>query len=274
MHGSSRESSEESAQDLQPQCRLAAGLEYDGTGYRGWQIQSHAPSVQAEINNALSVVADAPVECHAAGRTDAGVHATEQVVHFDPPAQRSLRSWLLGANSNLPDDINVLWVRPVVADFHARYSAVSRAYRYMILNRDARSALERHRVWWVYHPLNSELMHEAAQQLLGENDFSAFRASACQSRTPMREVTRIAVRRTGQHICVDIEANAFLHHMVRNIVGSLVRVGQGEAPVEWLGEVLRGRDRKLSGITAPPEGLTLTRVTYPPELFVEQSAGR
>jgi len=254
-----------------PSARLAAGIEYDGTAYSGWQAQSHAPSVQESLNKALSSVADAAVECTGAGRTDAGVHATGQVVHFDPPTERNMRSWLLGVNSNLPEDINMLWVRPVSEKFHARYAATSRSYRYVILNRKVRSSLERSRVWWVYHQLDANRMHEAAQSLLGEHDFSAFRASACQSRTPVREVTRIEVSRHQDHIYIDISANAFVHHMVRNIVGSLARVGTCEESVDWLGEVLALRDRRLSGITAPAGGLFLTRVEYPPELLSRRS---
>lgn len=255
----------------QSQSRLAFGIEYDGTAYSGWQFQSHAPSIQEQLNKALSVVADAPVECIGAGRTDAGVHASGQVAHFEPPVERKLRSWLLGVNTNLPEDISVLWVRQVPADFHARYSAVSRSYRYTILNRPVRSALERDRVWWIYHPLDADRMHEAAQALLGEHDFSAFRAAACQSRTPIREMTRIRVSRDRDHIYVDCTANAFLHHMVRNIVGSLARVGLGEESVGWLAEVLEARDRKLSGITAPAVGLVLEQVEYPAGLLERRS---
>jgi tRNA pseudouridine38-40 synthase len=254
--------------------RLAAGIEYDGTAYSGWQYQTHAPSVQERLNAALTSVAAASLECTGAGRTDAGVHATGQVIHFDPPVQRSMRSWLLGVNSNLPDDINLLWVRPVPNEFHARYSATARSYRYVILNRTVRSALERDRVWWKYHPLDSDRMHEAAQQLLGEHDFSSFRAAACQSRTPVRELTEITVRRDGDHIYIDCTANAFLHHMVRNIVGSLARIGQGEESIGWLGEVLEQRDRTLSGVTAPASGLMLTRVEYPAELLAHRTASR
>jgi tRNA pseudouridine38-40 synthase len=254
--------------------RLAAGIEYDGTAYSGWQYQSHAPSVQEKLNHALSSVAATVLECTGAGRTDAGVHATGQVIHFDPTVDRSMRSWLLGVNSNLPDDINMLWVRPVPDDFHARYSATARSYRYVILNRTVRSALERHRVWWKYHPLDSDRMHEAAQQLLGEHDFSAFRAAACQSRTPVRELMHISVSREDDHIYIDCTANAFLHHMVRNIVGSLARIGQGEENIGWLGDVLEQKDRTLSGITAPASGLTLTRVQYPDALLAHRSAPR
>jgi tRNA pseudouridine38-40 synthase len=253
--------------DIAASQRFAAGIEYDGTAYCGWQSQPHAPSIQAELNRALSMVAAEAIECVGAGRTDSGVHSIGQVAHFETPVVRSARSWLLGANTNLPEDISVLWVRPVSADFHARFSAVSRSYRYMILNRQVRSALQRERVWWVYHPLDHEQMHTAAQQLLGKHDFSAFRASACQSNTPVRVMEHINVTRAGDYLQIDCKANAFLHHMLRNIVGSLVRVGQGEETVEWLGEVLRGRDRTRSGITAPAAGLTLTSVGYPAELL-------
>ncbi len=253
--------------------RLAAGVEYDGTAYSGWQAQSHAPSIQECINKALTSVADEPLECTGAGRTDAGVHASGQAVHFDPPVERSLRSWLLGVNSNLPGDISLLWVRPVSSEFHARFSATSRSYRYVILNRQVRSALERNRVWWVYHRLDADRMNEAAQALFGKHDFSAFRSSACQSKSPIRNVTHIEVSRSDDHIFIDISANAFLHHMVRNIAGSLARVGTCEESVEWLGEVLALRDRKLSGIKAPSSGLTLTRVEYPPELLAGRQGG-
>ena len=251
--------------------RIAAGVEYDGTAYHGWQLQAHAPSVQEELNRAFSTVADTHIEVHGAGRTDAGVHASAQVLHFDTHVERSTRSWLLGVNTNLPDDINLLWVRPVSDEFHARYSATSRSYRYVILNRQVRSALNRNRVWWIYHPLDVDAMHLAAQQLLGEHDFSAFRAAACQSRTPMRDLTSISVTRDGDRIEIDCTANAFLHHTVRNIVGSLVRIGLGEEQVDWLGEVLRAGDRKLSGMTAPASGLTLTEVVYPSELLSRRS---
>ena len=255
---------------MQSSQRLAAGIEYDGTAYHGWQHQPHAPSIQEELNRAFSVVAAEPVECVGAGRTDAGVHATGQVAHFDTSVVRAPRSWLLGANSTLPADINVLWVRPVSNEFHARYSATSRSYQYLILNRQVRSALQRDRAWWVYQPLDHERMHIAAQQLLGKHDFSAFRASHCQSPTPVRIITHIEVSRVDDYLHIICTANAFLHHMVRNIVGSLVRVGQKKESVEWLGEVLRDADRTLSGITAPATGLSLTRVEYPAKLLAHR----
>lgn len=246
--------------------RFAIGAEYDGTAYHGWQIQPHAPSVQEKLNLALSRVADEAIECVGAGRTDTGVHAAAQVLHFDTTAERSPRAWVLGLNSNLPDDINALWAAPVPADFHARYSAVSRTYGYRILNRPVRSALERHRAWWLRQPLDYEAMRMAAGHFLGEHDFSAFRAAACQSRTPVRDVTRLAIEREDSLVRIEITANAFLHHMVRNIVGTLVWIGRGEAGPDWVLELLAGRDRKLAGMTAPAAGLTLTAVDYPARL--------
>ena len=243
--------------------RVAIGLEYDGTHYKGWQIQSHAPSIQETLNRAVSRVADEPVDCVGAGRTDTGVHAEAQVAHFDTAAGRPPRSWVLGINSNLPDDINVLWATEVSHDFHARYSATDRTYRYRILNRPVRSALERHRAWWVRQPLDESAMAAGAAHFVGEHDFSAFRAAGCQSKTPMRKVRRLDVQRDASLVTVTIAANAFLHHMVRNIVGTLVRIGKGEADPQWVVDLLAGRDRKLAGMTAPAAGLTLVSVHYP-----------
>jgi len=244
--------------------RLALSVEYDGTAYCGWQIQPHAPSIQQSLNEAISRVADEPVHCVGAGRTDTGVHASGQVVHFDSVAERSPRSWLLGINSNLPADINLLSVWPVDNEFHARFTAFRRAYRYVILNRSVRSALARDRAWWVRPALDVERMADAACRLLGEHDFSSFRASACQAHSAVRDLQRLTVENTGDRISIECEANAFLHHMVRNIVGSLVRVGRGEADADWLSDLLQQRDRRLAGATAPACGLTLTRIDYPP----------
>ncbi len=243
--------------------RIALGIEYDGTSYNGWQRQKNGIGVQQRLEEALSLVANETVEVHCAGRTDTGVHASGQVAHFDTQADRSERGWLLGANTNLPPDINVSWVRRVGDDFHARFSATARSYRYRILNRLQRSALHRHRAWWVHQPLDEQRMHEAAQQLLGEHDFSAFRAAGCQANSATREVTRVAVTRRGDWLTLRITANAFLMHMVRNITGTLVAIGQGEQAVGWLAEVLESRDRTLGGITAPAQGLTLVGVEYP-----------
>lgn len=242
--------------------RIALGLEYDGTEFRGWQIQHEGRTIQRCLEAALRVVADHPVRAICAGRTDAGVHALGQVAHFDTVAGRTSRSWTLGLNSNLPTDISVRWARAVPGEFHARFSACARSYRYWILNSACRPALLRHRVWWVHRPLDARLMQDAAQALLGEHDFSAFRAAGCQSHTARRHVHSIAVRREKHLLCLEITANAFLHHMVRNIVGTLAVVGRGEAPPGWVSEVLASGDRRAAGMTAPPDGLYLTAVDY------------
>jgi tRNA pseudouridine38-40 synthase len=252
--------------------RIAIGIEYDGSAYAGWQLQASAPSVQGAIEVALGAVADSPVGVTCAGRTDAGVHAIGQVAHFDTNVERSARSWALGANTNLPNDICVLWAREVPSGFHARYSALSRTYRYVILNRSSRPALARHRACWIHRPLDERSMGEAASHLLGEHDFSAFRAAECQSRTPMRRVETIDVRRTGDYVYIDVRANAFLHHMVRNIAGVLIEVGAGDAEPAWVRTVLEGRDRTFGGVTAPPGGLYLLAVTYPAEFELPATA--
>ena len=246
--------------------RIAIGIEYDGTAYNGWQRQKSGRGIQQEFERAIGVVADEPVEVVCAGRTDTGVHATGQVGHFDTGVERSDRGWLLGANSNLPDDVCVRWVRPVPDDFHARFSAVSRSYRYVILNRLVRSALHRHRAWWVHRPLDADAMNEAAQALVGEHDFSAFRAAGCQASRPVREITSISVTRDGDRVCLDVMAKAFLMHMVRNSAGTLVATGMGEEPVGHAGAILESRDRTRGGVAAPPHGLTLVRVAYPEDL--------
>ena len=247
--------------------RIAIGIEYDGTAYNGWQRQRSGIGVQERVERALSDVANESVDVTCAGRTDAGVHASAQVAHFDTLAERTTRGWLLGANSVLPDDINLTWVQRVSDDFHARFSATSRSYRYVILNRLARSALNRNRAWWLNQTLNDRAMHAAAQALLGEHDFSAFRAAGCQASSPVRTITTISVRRDGDWLTVDVTANGFLQHMVRNITGTLVAIGEGEKVVEWAGEVLESRDRKQGGMAAPAHGLTLVRVTYPDNLL-------
>ena len=252
--------------------RIALGIEYDGTSYNGWQRQKTGLGVQQRLEEALSLVANEKVDVVCAGRTDTGVHASGQVVHFDTESERTERGWLLGANTNLPDDISVTWVKPVDQDFHARFSAVARSYRYLILNRLERSALHRNRAWWIYEPLDETPMQAAAQQLLGEHDFSAFRSAACQANTAVRDITAISVSRSGDWLTIDVTANAFLMNMVRNIVGSLAAVGLGEQGVEWISDVLESRDRKAGGITAPPHGLTLVGVDYP-EAFGVPAAG-
>lgn len=243
--------------------RIAVGLEYDGSAYAGWQMQASARSIQSVVETAVSQVADHPVAVTCAGRTDAGVHAIGQVLHFDSEALRSERAWALGTNTNLPNDVAVLWAREVAADFHARYSATARTYRYVILNRGSRPALARQRVCWIHAPLDGQRMQRGAGHLIGEHDFSAFRAAECQSRTPLRRVERIEVRRSGEHVIIEVTANAFLHHMVRNIAGVLIEIGSGEAEPEWAGAVLASRDRTTAAMTAPAGGLYLIRVTYP-----------
>lgn len=224
--------------------------------------------MQQRVEEALARVANNAVEVTCAGRTDTGVHATGQVVHFDTESQRDNRAWLLGANSNLPDDIAVTWARQVSDDFHARFSAIGRNYRYRILNRLQRSAMHRHRAWWVYAPLDASCMHAAAQALLGEHDFSAFRAAGCRANTPQRCISHISVARQGDWLTLRVSANAFLQHMVRNITGALVTVGEGEQEPSWLAEVLASGDRKKGGIAAPPHGLTLMSVDYPASLQI------
>jgi tRNA pseudouridine38-40 synthase len=244
--------------------RLALGIEYDGSAFAGWQFQSHARSVQGELQQALARVADHPVELTAAGRTDAGVHALEMVAHFDTSAARPLHAWVLGANANSSSEVTVLWAHAVADDFHARYHARSRRYLYRILNRPQRPSLDRHRVCYVRQELDAGSMHEAAQALVGHRDFSAFRAAECQSPTAIRNLTHVAVERNGACIEVVLQANAFLHHMVRNIVGSLILVGRGEQPVAWIRQVLEGGDRRLAGPTAPAQGLYFAGAEYPP----------
>jgi tRNA pseudouridine38-40 synthase len=243
--------------------RVALGIEYDGTGYFGWQRLGHGPSLQAEVEAALSFVANHPVAVTCAGRTDAGVHARCQVVHFDTTAQREPRAWVLGATTRLPRALAVLWARPVPDDFSARFSARARRYRYAILNRPIRPALDARFLAWEHVPLDVDTMHAAAQTLLGEQDFSSFRAASCQARHARRNVIAISVRRAGQQVAIEIEANAFLHHMVRNIVGSLLEVGRGERPAAWIAELLAARDRNVAGVTAAPQGLTFVGPRYP-----------
>jgi tRNA pseudouridine38-40 synthase len=248
--------------------RWAAGVEYVGTRYSGWQAQHHSPSVQGEVEGALSKVANHAVETVAAGRTDAGVHGFQQVIHFDSDASRTPYAWLLGTNTNLPDDVALRWVQPVREDFHARFSARSRSYRYLIHNARWRSALLVGRAAWVAWELDADAMHGAAQALLGEQDFSAFRDSECQSRSPMREVPQVGVRRHGRFVVIYIRANAFLHHMVRNIAGSLIEVGSGKQPAAWIADVLASRQRTRAGMNAPAEGLYFVNAEYPAEFAI------
>lgn len=243
--------------------RIVLGVEYDGSGYSGWQWQPNRRSIQNELEKAITQVADQPVSMICAGRTDAGVHALEQVAHFDVHTKRENHAWLLGGNSNLPDDIRIVWVMQAIDDFHARYSAIARVYRYVILNRKVNSALLKNKVTWCHHSLDADVMNQAAQYLVGNHDFSSFRAQGCQSKSPFRMVHFVDVHQEGDNVIVQICANAFLHHMVRNIVGVLMDIGMGKKREDWTWELLAAKKRELGGITAPPDGLYLESVCYP-----------
>jgi tRNA pseudouridine38-40 synthase len=250
--------------------RIALGIEYDGSGFCGWQRQDNAPSIQAAVEKALAKVADRKIQVICAGRTDTGVHALGQVIHFDTTVVRDQRSWLRGCNANLPNSVAATWIRPVKEDFHARFSAQSRRYRYIIFNRDIRPTFLAGRVTWDYRPLDTVVMAEAAQHLVGVHDFSAYRAAGCQANTAQRDVRRITVSRNLDLVFVDIQANAFLQHMVRNIVGVLSSIGAKEKPPAWSREVLETRDRRKGGITAPADGLYLVDIDYGPEFGLPQ----
>jgi len=243
--------------------RYAIGLEYDGSEFLGWQIQRQEPTVQACLEAALSRVANQEVRAVCCGRTDTGVHALGQVAHFDADAERAEREWVLGINSHLPAGASVLWIRQVDESFHARFSAFARSYRYLVLNRWIRPALEARRMSWCRVPLDAERMHEAAQALRGEHDFTSFRAGACQARHAVREIHDISVQRSDDVVSLEVTANGFLYHMVRNIAGTLLRVGQGEAAVDWPAQLLAQRDRSKAAPTAGPEGLYFVRARYP-----------
>jgi tRNA pseudouridine38-40 synthase len=243
--------------------RIVVGVEYDGSAYAGWQAQASLPTLQRVTEKALSSVAAEEVSLTCAGRTDAGVHAHGQVAHFDTHALRSMRAWVLGANSELPRDVSISWALPGPAHFHARYCAEARTYRYLILNRLARGALYAARAAWIHHPLEHERMAEAARWLLGEHDFSAFRSSECQAKSPVRRMEQISVERRGDWVVIEATANAFLHHMMRNIAGLLIAIGRSDAPADWAREVLEGRNRSRNAATAPAGGLYLLSVRYP-----------
>jgi tRNA pseudouridine38-40 synthase len=243
--------------------KFALGIEYDGTRYHGWQAQEGQATIQAEIELALSKVADSPIEIACAGRTDKGVHAIGQVAHFSTEINRLPKNWLLGTNTHLPKDIAIRWIQEVDEAFHARFSALARRYHYIIFNRPVRSALYSKRMSWHYQPLDAMKMHEAAQHLVGEHDFQSFRASECQSRTSIREVKTVNIHRQGDLIVMDISANAFLHHMVRNIAGVLMTIGEGKENPQWAHDVLLAKDRTAAGATAHPYGLYLVHVDYP-----------
>lgn len=248
--------------------RIALGIEYNGSGFYGWQFQQGLPTIQGAIEKALSVVANEPITITCAGRTDANVHATGQVIHFNTHAKRHIDAWIWGTNSQLPPGIVVRWAKPVDYRFHARFTAVARRYRYIIYNNPIRPAILSGRVTWHYYQLDIERMKDAGKHLIGELDFSSFRSSQCNSKTPMRNVTELGITRQGHFIFLEIQANAFLHHMVRNIAGSLMKVGSGARDAEWLLEALLAKNRQAAAATAAPDGLYLTRVFYPePYIF-------
>ncbi len=243
--------------------KIALGIEYEGTAFCGWQIQPRQNTIQGCLEQALHTITGETATIVAAGRTDAGVHALQQVVHFETRHHRHERNWVLGLNSHLPAGINVNWAREVTDDFHARFSAKKRHYRYLILNRMSRSALFQHRMWWLYNELDIERMQRAADLLIGKHDFSAFRARECQARSPVKTLQSIRIVRQENCIAIDVSARSFLHHMVRNLVGVLVPIGDGRKPVEWAAHVLESRQRSQGGVTAPPQGLYFVRVDYP-----------
>jgi tRNA pseudouridine38-40 synthase len=251
--------------------RIALGIEYKGARYRGWQRQeSGVPSVQAALEKALSQVAAEPVSLMCAGRTDAGVHASGQVVHFDTRVERPLKAWIMGGNANLPPDISVTWAKVMPAEFHARFKAFARRYRYVIYNDPIRPAHLAEEVTWNHRLLDVARMREAAAHLVGTHDFTSFRAVQCQAKSPVKTVHHLEVIEHGRFIVIDVRANAFLHHMVRNFAGVLMTIGAGEREPGWVVEVLAARDRRAGGVTAHPYGLYLVQVEYPPEFELPQ----
>jgi tRNA pseudouridine38-40 synthase len=257
-----------------PIYRIAMGIEYDGTNYHGWQTQSallpaNFRTAQDTLEEAIAKIACHPIRVNCAGRTDIGVHAFGQVVNFDTTQTRRLDAWICGTNHFLPEDVRIQWARVVPPTFHARFSATARSYKYVIYNHPTPSAILRHRALWYRHPLDEQKMQEAANHLVGEHDFSSFRAASCQSRSTLRLIHTIKITRRDKYfITIDIKANAFLHHMVRNIIGSLLPIGRGEKAPHTMGELLRARNRKLCGITVEAAGLYLMEVEYPPEAFI------
>lgn len=261
------------AADVAPY-RYAAAVEYAGATYHGWQKQNHdkVQCIQAKVEAALAKIANHSVDVVCAGRTDAGVSACRQIIHFDSHVERPERAWLMGSNTYLPDDIALLWVTPVSNRFHARFSALARRYRYLIYTSPIKPAILANGVTWTWKPLSVERMQQAALALVGEHDFTSYRASGCQAKNPVRRVEYLRVEQQGSVIVIDIKANAFLHHMVRNIAGVLMKIGAGEASVCWSKSVLNARDRKEGGVTAPPYGLYFVDVDYPNEFALPESS--
>lgn len=243
--------------------RIALAVEYDGEGFCGWQRQSHCHSVQAELEQALSAIAQQPITVHCAGRTDAGVHALAQVVHFDAPVERPLRAWSFGVNSHLARGVAVHWAMRMPEDFHARFSAVDRSYRYTLVNRATRPGYQSGTLGWERLPLDEQRMHLAAQQILGEHDFTSFRSAHCQANHANRLLKRLDVRREKDRIIVEVQANGFLHNMVRILTGCLIAIGRCEKPIDWMAQLLVAKDRTCAGVTAPPQGLCFLQPSYP-----------
>ncbi|MBL4909675.1 MAG: tRNA pseudouridine(38-40) synthase TruA [Alteromonadaceae bacterium] len=252
--------------------RYALAVEYDGKNYFGWQRQSKVVSVQQTVEKALSKIANQPIEVVCAGRTDTGVNATNQIIHFDCDNPRKNVAWTLGTNSHLPSDIAIKWAQPISDGFHARFSATARRYRYVIYNSNFRPAILAHGLSFCQFPLDETLMQQAAQCLVGKHDFDSFRTVHCQAHSPIRTISHCNVSRQGNFIIIDIKANAFLHHMVRNIAGSLIRIGRQVETVAWMNEVLAARDRTVAGMTAPSGGLYFVDVDYPQEFNLPKSA--
>lgn len=248
--------------------RIALGIEYNGSGFYGWQAQKGLATIQGSLEEALAKVANEPIHLFCAGRTDANVHATGQVVHFDTNAKRHIDAWIWGTNAHLPPNVIVRWAQAVDYRFHARFKATARRYRYIIFNHPIRPAILSTKVSWHYYPLNVDAMREAGKYLIGEQDFSSFRSSQCNSKSPMRNVTEFSIERRDDFVIFEIEANAFLHHMVRNIAGTMMKIGSGSKSPEWMQEVLLAKSRRAAAGTAPPDGLYLTQVKYPdPYIF-------
>lgn len=243
--------------------KIAMRVEYNGVGYSGWQSNPGVTTVQERVEMAISKVANHPVKVICAGRTDTGVHGVGQIIHFETESQRTITSWIMGCNTYLPKDISISWANSVSEDFHARFSAEKRRYRYVIFNRKVRPALLQDRVTWEYRPLDEKRMFEASRHLLGTHDFTSFRDSQCQAHSPVRTVLRLDITRRQEMVLIDIEANAFLHHMVRNVSGVLLAIGRGEKEPDWAKEVLEARDRTVAGVTAASGGLYFMEVSYP-----------
>jgi tRNA pseudouridine38-40 synthase len=250
--------------------RIALGVEYDGSAYNGWQSQPDVPNVQDALQAALSSVAGVRIDILAAGRTDTGVHALEQVIHFDTDIQRPLSAWVRGSNALLPKDIAVLWAHAVPEEFHARFSAQARSYQYVLVNRPSRVGVHHAKVGWFHQSLDVAAMRKAAQYLLGKHDFSSFRSAECQAKTPMKDLARLDIRQQGDTLIFDLTADAFLHHMVRNILGCLVYVGKSKHPPVWMKEVLEHRNRAHAAPTFAPDGLYLKRIHYDPKWGLPQ----